>query len=138
MQLCEDVFLGETTPENDEKLMMASYCGGMSIAYSQVGVCHALSYGLSFVLGLHHGIGNSIVFDYLDEFYADGVKTFQKMLETNDIQLPRNLCANLTDEQMNKMIDVALVLEPLWENALGKDWKSMMTRERIRDLYLKM
>jgi 3-deoxy-alpha-D-manno-octulosonate 8-oxidase len=138
LQLCEDVFLGETTPENDEKLMMASYCGGMSIAYSQVGVCHALSYGLSFVLGLHHGIGNSIVFDYLDEFYADGVKIFKKMLEINDIQLPRNLCANLTDDQMNKMIDVALVLEPLWENALGKDWKSMMTRERIRDLYLKM
>jgi len=138
LQLCEDVFLGETTPEDDEKLMMASYCGGMSIAYSQVGVCHALSYGLSFVLGLHHGIGNSIVFDYLDEFYADGVKVFKKMLETNEIQLPRKLCANITDAQMNKMIDVALVLEPLWENALGKDWKSLMTRERIRDLYLKM
>jgi len=138
LQLCEDVFLGETTPEADEKLMMASYCGGMSIAYSQVGVCHALSYGLSFVLGLHHGIGNSIVFDYLAEFYPDGVKIFKKMLDTNNIQLPRNLCANLTDSQMNKMIDVALVLEPLWENALGKDWKSLMTRERIRDLYLKM
>jgi 3-deoxy-alpha-D-manno-octulosonate 8-oxidase len=138
LQLCEDVFLGETTPEDDEKLMMASYCGGMSIAYSQVGVCHALSYGLSFVLGLHHGIGNSIVFDYLEEYYSDGVKTFKKMLETNNIALPRNLCSNLTDTQMNKMIDVALVLEPLWENALGKDWKSLITRERIRDLYLKM
>jgi 3-deoxy-alpha-D-manno-octulosonate 8-oxidase len=138
LQLCEDVFLGETTPEADEKLMMASYCGGMSIAYSQVGVCHALSYGLSFVLGLHHGIGNSIVFDYLGEFYPDGVKIFKKMLETNHIQLPRNLCANLTDTQINKMIDVALVLEPLWENALGKDWKSLMSRERIRDLYLQM
>jgi 3-deoxy-alpha-D-manno-octulosonate 8-oxidase len=138
LQLCEDVFQGEKIPEDDEKLMMASYCGGMSIAYSQVGVCHALSYGLSFVLGLHHGIGNSIVFDYLDEFYADGVKTFKRMIDTNEIQLPRNLCANLTDAQMNQMIDVALVLEPLWENALGKDWKSLMTRERIRDLYLKM
>ena len=39
---------------------------------------------------------------------------------------------------MEKMIDVALVLEPLWENALGKDWKALMTRERIRELYLRM
>ena len=43
--------------------MMASYFGGMSIAYSQVGACHALSYGLSFVLGTHHGIGCCITFD---------------------------------------------------------------------------
>ena len=35
-------------------------------------------------------------------------------------------------------MDVALVLEPLWENALGKDWKTIMTREKIRALYLKM
>ncbi len=33
------------------KLMMASYAGGMSIAYSQVGVAHAVSYGLSYLLG---------------------------------------------------------------------------------------
>jgi len=138
LQLCEDVFLSPHSPEDDEKLMMASYCGGMSIAYSQVGVCHALSYGLSFVLGLHHGIGNSIAFDYLEAFYPDGVKIFKKMLEINEIELPRNLCANLTDAQMDKMTDVALVLEPLWENALGKDWKGIMTRERIRELYLKM
>ena len=36
------------------------------------------------------------------------------------------------------MINVALVLEPLWENALGKDWKQQMTRERIKELYLRM
>jgi len=47
--------------------MMASYFGGMSIAYSQVGACHALSYGLSYVLGVHHGIGCCIAFDYLED-----------------------------------------------------------------------
>jgi 3-deoxy-alpha-D-manno-octulosonate 8-oxidase len=46
--------------------------------------------------------------------------------------------ADVTDEQMETMLNVALVLEPLWENALGKDWKAIMTREKIRDLYLKM
>jgi 3-deoxy-alpha-D-manno-octulosonate 8-oxidase len=36
------------------------------------------------------------------------------------------------------MIDVSLVLEPLWENALGANWKEQMTRERIESLYRKM
>jgi len=137
MEYCRDVFLGDP-PDSEDRLMMASYCGGMSIAYSQVGVCHALSYGLSYVLGLHHGIGNSVAFDYLDEFYPDHVPEFREMMKKHDIQLPRNLTAGISEERLEKMVDVALVLEPLWENALGKDWKTVMTRDRIRQLYLKM
>jgi 3-deoxy-alpha-D-manno-octulosonate 8-oxidase len=137
MDLCREVFLAD--PEDaDDKLMMASYCGGMSIAYSQVGICHALSYGLSFVLGLHHGIGNCVAFDYLEDYYPGGVKEFRRMMDRQGIDLPRDLMADVTDEQMETMLNVALVLEPLWENALGKDWKAIMTREKIRDLYLKM
>lgn len=135
--LCLEVFL-QDDPEGADKLMMASYFGGMSIAYSQVGVCHALSYGLSFVLGLHHGIGNSIAFDYLEEFYPDGVAQFRQMLARQDFDLPRNIMKDVTEEQLETMVNVALVLEPLWENALGKDWKQQMTRERIKELYLRM
>jgi len=137
LDLCRQVFL-EGGPESEDKLMMASYCGGMSIAYSQVGVAHALSYGLSYVLGLRHGIGNSIAFDYLEEFYPEGVAEFRRMLEKHRIDLPRHITANLEEEKLNTMIDVALILEPLWENALGKDWKKIMTRDRIAELYRKM
>ncbi len=137
IELCREVFL-EDGPEGDDKLMMASYCGGMSIAYSQVGICHALSYGLSFVLGLRHGIGNCIAFDSLEEYYPDGVFEFRRMMEKHDITLPRNLSAGFNSDQLETMIDVALVLEPLWENALGKDWKRIMTRDRIGELYNKM
>jgi 3-deoxy-alpha-D-manno-octulosonate 8-oxidase len=137
IELCRDVFLG-SGPDSDDKLMMASYCGGMSIAYSQVGICHALSYGLSFVLGIHHGIGNCIVFDYLEDYYSEGVKEFRQMMERYKIQLPRNIVAGMENDQLEKMVDVALILEPLWENALGTDWKRTMTRDRIKELYLKM
>jgi len=137
LDLCRQVYL-EGGAESEDKLMMASYCGGMSIAYSQVGVAHALSYGLSFVLGLRHGIGNSIAFDYLEEFYPEGVCEFRKMLDKHKIDLPRRITAGLNEEQMNTMIDVALVLEPLWENALGKEWKKVMTRDRIAELYRRM
>ena len=137
LDLCRQVFLDDH-PEKDDKLMMASYFGGMSIAYSQVGACHALSYGLSYVLGIHHGIGCCIAFDYLDEFYQQGVKEFRQMMEKHDISLPRNLTANLDDKAMDLMVTTALNLEPLWENCLGPDWRTLMTRERTLELYKKM
>jgi 3-deoxy-alpha-D-manno-octulosonate 8-oxidase len=137
IELCREVFLG-SGPDRDDKLMMASYCGGMSIAYSQVGICHALSYGLSFVLGIHHGIGNCIVFNTLEDYYTEGVNEFRQMMEKHKIQLPRNIVAGIKNDQLEKMADVALILEPLWENALGTDWKRTMTRDRIKELYLKM
>ena len=137
MSLCREVFL-EEGPDNDDKLMMASYCGGMSIAYSQVGVCHALSYGLSYGLGVHHGIGNAIVFDHLEEFYPEGVREFRTMVSRHGITLPRNIVAGVASEKLEKMTDVALGLGPLWENALGPEWKTLMPRERVKSLYQRM
>jgi len=137
LQLCRDVYVNKDVWDevSDDKLMMASYAGGMSIAYSQVGVAHAVSYGLSYLLGTKHGIGNCIVFNHLDEFYPEGVKEFKYMVEKNQIDIPKNICANLSDEEFDKMIDVSMGMKPLWENALGKDWEKQMNRERLRKLY---
>ena len=137
LQLCRDVFVQRNgwDAECDDKLMMASYAGGMSIAYSQVGVAHAVSYGLSYLLGTRHGIGNCIVFDQLEEYYPEGVKEFKQMVEKNQIDIPRNVCAGLKDEDFEKMINVSMGMKPLWENALGKDWEKIMTREKLRGLY---
>ena len=137
LDLCRQVFLDDHK-DSDDKLMMASFFGGMSIAYSQVGACHALSYGLSYVLGTHHGIGCCIAFDQLEEFYPEGVKEFRQMMEKWEIRLPRNLTRELDEDRMNKMIRVALNLDPLWENCLGKDWQTIMTPDKARSLFLKM
>jgi 3-deoxy-alpha-D-manno-octulosonate 8-oxidase len=137
LALCRSVFL-EDPPDSDEKLMMASYFGGMSIAYSQVGICHALSYGLSFVLDYHHGIGNCIAFNALEEFYPDGVKEFRQMMERNQISLPANIMEGVSEAQLDRMIQVALFLEPLWENALGPKWRQIMTPQKIKALYLSL
>lgn len=140
LELCQKVFLEKDRwdDESDDLLMMASYAGGMSIAYSQVGVAHAVSYGLSYLLGTKHGIGNCIVMDHLEEFYPAGVQEFKKMVEKNGIDIPKGICSGLTDEQFDKMIDVSLGMKPLWENALGKDWEKKMTRDRLRGLYEKL
>ena len=115
--------------------MMASYAGGMSIAYSQVGVTHAVSYGLSYLLGTKHGIGNCIVMNHLEEYYPEGTEEFKKMVQKNNIDIPQGICKDLNDEQFDTMIDVSLGMKALWENALGKDWEKIMTREKLRKLY---
>ena len=140
LDLCRYVFLEKQVwdEECDDKLMMASYAGGMSIAYSQVGVAHAVSYGLSYLLGTKHGIGNCIVMNHLEEFYPEGVAEFKKMVELNNIDIPQGICSGLTEEQFDVMINVSLGMKPLWENALGRDWEQIMTRERLRLLYGKL
>ena len=138
LELCREVFLGERTPESDEKLMMASFFGGMSTAFSQVGVAHATSYGLSYVLGLKHGEGNCVAFNHLEEFYPAGVAEFHRMAEFAGVEMPTNVTAALADADMERMMDVSLGMGPLWENALGPDWQDRMTRERLRALYERM
>jgi len=140
LQLCQKVFVEKNhwDEESDEQLMMASYAGGMSIAYSQVGVAHAVSYGLSYLLGTKHGIGNCIVMNHIEEFYPAGVKEFKHMVAKNNIEIPAGICKGLTDEQFDTMINVSLGMKPLWENALGKNWESIMTRDKLRALYEKL
>ena len=137
LDLCKKVFLYNKTwtLESDEDLMMASWHGGMSIAYSQVGICHALSYGLSYVLGIKHGIANCIIFNQLEEFYPNSVLEFKKMVEKNEIFIPNNLCSNLDDEKFNTMISISMKMSPLWENALGYQWKNIISKKKIRKIY---
>jgi 3-deoxy-alpha-D-manno-octulosonate 8-oxidase len=140
LELCQYIFLEKDRwdEECDDKLMMASYAGGMSIAYSQVGVAHAVSYGLSYLLGTKHGIGNCIVMNHIEEYYPQGVKEFKRMVDKNKIDIPQGICKGVSDEQFETMINVAMGMKPLWENALGKDWEKIMTRDKLRSLYEKL
>ena len=140
LELCRKVFIEKDhwDNESDDQLMMASYAGGMSIAYSQVGVAHAVSYGLSYLLGTKHGVGNCIVMNHLDEYYREGVNEFKRMVDKNKVEIPLGICRGLTDEQFDTMINVSLGMKPLWENALGKDWEKIMTRDKLRALYEKL
>jgi len=140
LELCQEIFLKKDSwdDESDDKLMMASYAGGMSIAYSQVGVAHAVSYGLAFLLGTKHGVGNCIVMNHLEEYYPEGTAEFKKMVEKSNVDIPQGICKGLTDAEFDTMINVSLGMKPLWENALGKDWEKIMTKEKLRELYEKL
>jgi 3-deoxy-alpha-D-manno-octulosonate 8-oxidase len=138
--MCQDIYLNKDIwdENSDEQLMMASYAGGMSIAYSQVGVAHAVSYGLSYLLGTKHGIGNCIVFNHLQKFYPQGVDEFKRMVDKHQIEIPGGVCANLSDAQYDTMIDVSLGMKLLWENALGANWEQKMNRDELRKIFEKL
>ncbi|WP_076411245.1 3-deoxy-alpha-D-manno-octulosonate 8-oxidase KdnB [Shewanella sp. UCD-KL12] len=137
MDLCREVYIDDHE-EKDDKLMMASYMGGMSIAYSQVGACHAVSYGLGYVLGYHHGIGNCITFDVLDDFYPEGIAEFRAMVKKHNITIPKGICKDLPDETIAKMVKVAKSMGPLWENVYGPTWEDKVTDEMLTALYRRM
>ncbi len=123
---------------NDEKLMVASLMGGLSLTYSEVGVCHALSYGLSKILGTRHCYANCIAFNHLEDYYPQGVKEFKVMIEKHKIDLPQNLSKDWTDKQITDMAEVAYNLTHMWNHAIGPDWKNKITIELIKDLFRRL
>ena len=140
LDICREIFLLKDNwdEQSDDLLMMASYFGGMSIAYSQVGIAHAVSYGLSYLLGTKHGIGNCIVMEHLEEYYGKGVQEYKEMVRKNNITIPKNITSQLTQEDFDKMLSVSLNMKPLWENALGKNWEKIMTTKKLLELFQKL
>ena len=141
LKLCREVFYSEKagqSPENDDKLMIASLMGGLSLTYSEVGVCHALSYGLSKILGTKHGYANCLAFYHLEDYYPEGVKEFKKMLVKNQVELPQNLAKTWTNEQIKAMAEVAYNLPHMWNHAIGVDWKDKISLSLIENLYKRL
>ncbi|RDH77808.1 iron-containing alcohol dehydrogenase [Mycolicibacterium moriokaense] len=135
LELCNEVFLGEGT---DDMLTTASYMGGVSIVNSEVGVCHALSYGLSLELGFRHGFANCVAFNVLDEYYGPWVANFREMLGQHNITLPSRVCEELDSKAMERMVEMTLQMERPLTNALGGNWRDSFTREKIVELYAEM
>ena len=140
LSLCRDVFLADNmmTQENREKLMVASYLGGSAIGNSFVGVVHPLSAGLSMVLGVHHCEANCIVMNVMDDFYPHETEEFQRMVDTQGVALNRGLCENLSGQQYDALYEASIVHEKPLANALGEDYRAILTKERVIDLFRKM
>lgn len=142
LELCERAFSsdagGEWGAEDREASMVASFMGGCSIVNSEVGICHALSYGLSMELGLRHGEANCVAFDVLDDYYGASVDRFRAMAARHRVTLPKGLARGLPPDAMERMVTMTLRMEKPLTNALGPDWRRLLPPERIVDLYGRM
>lgn len=137
INLCRSVFTSKEimSDANREKMMVASYLGGCSIATSYVGVVHPFSAGLSVVLGTHHCIANCIVMRGMEEFYPEAFKEFWSFVELQNIEIPKNLCKNLNEEEFNSLFDATIIHEKPLTNALGEGFKNILTRQKVREIF---
>jgi len=119
-------------------LMVASYLGGCAIASSYVGVVHPFSAGLSVVLGLHHGVANCIALYSLRDFYPEAHDEFVEMLDRQKIDIPRGVCADLSDEEFDQLYDSTIIHEKPLMNALGAGFREVLTRDRVREIFSRM
>lgn len=138
--LCRDVFLSDDmmSDENREKLMVASYLGGCAIANSFVGIVHPFSAGLSVVLDTHHCIGNCITMNAMEEFYPKEFKEFNLMAEKQGIKIPKGIALNLDDEIYLKLYNSTVIHEKPLSNALGSNFKEILTYEKVKEIFKRM
>ncbi len=141
LQLCREVYLNNNSgqnPDNDDKLMVASLMGGLSLTYSEVGVCHALSYGLSKILGTRHCLANCIIFQHLQDIYPIGHAEFMQMISKHKIELPKKLSAQWDDDTITKMAHVSYNLPFMWNHAFGDNYKEIATIDYIKELFKRL
>lgn len=140
ISLCRDVFLSDDmmTASNREKLMVASYLGGCAIANSFVGVVHPFSAGLSVVLGIHHGIGNVIALNSLEEFYPNEVVEMRAMADKQNVSIPKNICKDLTNDQYEALFKSTIIHEKPLRNALGDNFKEILNKDKVISIFKKM
>ena len=122
---------------NYDKLMVASYLGGCAVANSNVGICHPVSYGLSKIRGFRHGFAVCVVFNQLQEYYPE-VEEFQEIMRRHEVQIPPYLLNDVSEEQIAQMIDATLKNEKPLENAFGENWRTIFSREKVREILLRI
>ncbi len=140
LNLCREVFFSDDMMGSTErqKLAIASYLGGCAIATSFVGLVHPFSAGLSVALGTRHCIGNCIALTAMEEFYSVPHAEFTKMVDRNDIEIPRGITSSLTDADFDRLYNATIIHDKPLVNALGAEFKSELTPLRVRSIFERM
>jgi len=135
--LCREIFLSDDmmSDENREKLMVASYLGGCAVANSYVGIIHPFSAGLSVVLDTHHCIGNCITMNAMEEFYPKEFEEFNLMAQKQGISIPKGIASNLDEETYLKLYNSTVIHEKPLSNALGQNYKDILSLEKVTNIF---
>ncbi|MEK9754953.1 MAG: hypothetical protein VW338_17305, partial [Rhodospirillaceae bacterium] len=60
------------------------------------------------------------------------------MVDAQGIELPKGVCAGLTDAEREQLFAASVVHEKPLVNALGAAFKSVLTKDRVRRLFERM
>ena len=140
LDICKEVFDSNDpmSDKNREKIMLASYFGGVAIANSMVGIIHPFSAGLSSVFGSHHCVSNCVVMLAMEEFYPNEVKEFSSFVEKHKILIPKITEQILDESILQKLYEATIVHEKPLSNALGDNFKTILTFDKVSELFHKI
>ena len=71
----------------------------------------------------------------MKQFYHRYHEEFLRMTEIQNISIPESVCSNLTKSQFDDLYDATIVHEKPLINALGPDFKSILTREKVVEIF---
>lgn len=120
---------------NREKLMTASFLGGTAIAGTYVGLVHPVSAGLSVIFGTHHGVGNCIAMRAMAEFYPAEYEEFWGFVDAQDVEVPKLGGMSWDSDTLDRLAEATLLHERPLSNALGQDYRSVLTPAKMRDIF---
>lgn len=137
LRLVREVFTSGDAKSNAnrEKLMTASFLGGTAIAGTYVGLVHPVSAGLSVVFGTHHGVGNCIAMRAMQEFYPAEYDEFWGFVDAQGVEVPVLGGMSWDADTLDRLTAATLLHEKPLSNALGPDYRSVLTPTKIADIF---
>ncbi|SVD88916.1 uncharacterized protein METZ01_LOCUS441770 [marine metagenome] len=61
-----------------------------------------------------------------------------EMLLFQGIELPKGVCADLSEQQFDRLYAATIVHEKPLVNALGEGYKSVLTRDKVVEIFSRM
>ena len=115
--------------------MLASFFGGIAIANSMTALVHPFSAGLSVVLKVPHTLANCLVLLAMEEFYPEERATIIQAIQKHNIEVPRDICSKLSDKQFDDLYASTIVHEKPLSNGLGENFKDILTKNKVQEIF---
>ena len=74
----------------------------------------------------------------MEEFYPSKFNEFWLMVERQGIEIPKGICNDLNDQQYEQLFQSTIIHEKPLTNALGEDFKKILTKEKVIEIFKKM
>ena len=82
--------------------------------------------------------GEKVDASTLEEFYPDQYAEFWSMAGKQEVHVPEEVCRNLSEEQHEQLYMATIIHEKPLNNALGEEFRNFLTRDRVREIFLRM
>jgi len=74
----------------------------------------------------------------MEEFYPKEFADFWEMVNKQNVEVPKNICKNLSTKQYDKLYSSTIVHEKPLINALGDNFRDILTKEKVINMFKKM